>query len=775
MSQSAGMLGVGLAVGLGAGLAAGFMLFGHAPAEPLGGQAGTDAAPRSATAPAPAIATAAAAGPTTAAAPPPATVPPAPGAPEGAITGRVTTVEGASVAGVRVRAHPHDPGVPETEDVADGPPPLEDLDTALRKAREAHARSTARIREAETDADGTYRIDGLAGPYWLEAWRTGFVIESRGNADARPGGRIDFVARPAFALAVDVRLPGGGPPDRATIECRRGGGRGASSETWVWSPAHTTRRLAIGAWKVRATAGGEPAGSAAWTSDEQTVGLPAEAPPPSLAFTLRSRRGIGGRVFAPDGDVADGYHVYASRLAPGATADPATLKSGAKNTSADAPGESWVIYDCEPGTWAVGATRDWNGPIEVTAMVEVRDGIASVDLTLPPPDPTARVAVRVRDHAGQPVEEVDFSVETQAENGHTSSGVSASAGDDGTWSVGLDDESRKALRAMRDGTAEKGASVWLEVSAGGHGTRRVRVPPDLAAPLDIQFGAPATLVVTVAGYLGRERSGPVRVGLEPAAPPGEAEEAGSRGHVMRMSSGAIDEESEPLLDAQGRRTMGPVEAGTYDVAIEIALEGRWVQWVPIAHQAVTLAPGENGVTLALPALYPLAIRVEGAAAGTNVNLVAEAGADDGTGLHLWMELPEGGRLVIPRLPAGGYRLHVNGGKKPGQMPIRIPEQSEVAFAPVAPNAIRVMVQEADGYLASTGLKTGDDIIGIEGARATSVQQMGMLFMAAMAKETVNLRIARGGTELDLPVDPKRMFRGLMDQEPLGGWLRPVVR
>lgn len=677
--------------------------------------------------------------------------------------------------GVRVRALPHDPGEPVADDTAEGPPPLEDLDTALRRAREAHARYTARIREAETDADGAYRIDGLAGPYWLEAWRTGFVIESRGNAEARPGGRIDFVARPAMALAVDVRLPGGGPPDRATIECRRGGGRGASSESWVWSPAHTTRRLPLGTWKVRATAGGEPAGAAAFTSDEQTVAVSADRAPPALAFTLRARLGIGGRVFAPEGDVADDYYVYVSRLAPGATADAATLKNGAKNTSVASPGEPWVIYDCEPGTWAVGATRDWNGPIEALATVEVRDGIASADLTLPPPDPTARVAVRVRDHAGQPIEEVDFSVETQSENRHNSSGVNASVGDDGTWSVGLDDEARKALRAMREGTAGKDASVWLEVTAEGHGTRRLRVPPDLAAPLEVQFGAPATLVVTVTGYLGRERSGPVRVGLAPAPPPGEAEETAARGHVMRISSGAIDEESEPLLDAQGRRTMGPVEAGAYDVAIEIALEGRWVQWVPITRQAVTLAPGDNGVTLALPALYPLAIRVEGAAAGTNVNLEAEAGADDGTGLHLWMELPEGGRLTIPRLPAGAYRLHVGGGPKPGQMPVRIPEQSDVTFAAVAPNAIRVTIQEADGFLASTGLKTGDDIIGIEGVRATSVQQMGMCFMAAMAKETVKLRIARGGSELDLPVDPKRMFRGLMEQEPLGGWLRPVVR
>ena len=105
------------------------------------------------------------------------------------------------------------------------------------------------------------------------------------------------------------------------------------------------------------------------------------------------------------------------------------------------------------------------------------------------------------------------------------------------------------------------------------------------------------------------------------------------------------------------------------------------------------------------------------------------------------------------------------------MTVSVPNQSKIEFAPVEPDAMVVTVDDPDGDLAKGGLQSGDLIIGIEGAEFENMVQMQTLFAAAMASDEATLLILRGGRELELKFDLKKL-RG---SQKMGGNIEPTTR
>ena len=74
-------------------------------------------------------------------------------------------------------------------------------------------------------------------------------------------------------------------------------------------------------------------------------------------------------------------------------------------------------------------------------------------------------------------------------------------------------------------------------------------------------------------------------------------------------------------------------------------------------------------------------------------------------------------------------------------------------------------------MAKAGFRTGDLIIGIEGAEFDGMVQMQTLFAATIAKKEASLTVLRGGRHVELKLDMKKF----QDPDGLGGEIEPTIR
>ena len=168
--------------------------------------------------------------------------------------------------------------------------------------------------------------------------------------------------------------------------------------------------------------------------------------------------------------------------------------------------------------------------------------------------------------------------------------------------------------------------------------------------------------------------------------------------------------------------------------------------LPAGTHPVRLHAGANRLSLAMPALHTLTVVVEKPAAGGQLGLGPES-----RGFGFWQlqrEIPESGRVVFERLPAGRYRLNVWGGGAGGEgMVVSVPDQAEVRYAPQAQDALAVSIEEETGTLAVTGLRDGDLVIGADGVEFADIQEA---YRAVTdAQKGRRLLVVRGGARLEI--------------------------
>ncbi|MBI4605664.1 MAG: carboxypeptidase regulatory-like domain-containing protein [Planctomycetes bacterium] len=672
---------------------------------------------------------------------------------EGAITGSVRTEAGRPVAGVRVEATRERPGGGTQEPPAVDAGSLGGLEGELLELVARRRWTEATTREARTGADGAFRLEGLAdAAYSVRASLEGYEIEPASGVDAgrvRPGEAIAFVAREVVRVPVQVLLPGGGEPERAAIAVTRQSAAAWRSFRRDWRPADPAVLLHPDWHELRAL-GGEAHELA---SEPVEVEVRAGEAPALVTLQLEARPGIQGRVVFPEGEEVDMVDVAAIPRASGTTADFKEFAGGGLGCAARrSEGYRYSFPDLPPGRYLLGTGRKPEG-IEVVEEARVEDRMVEKDLNLPPLDPRDFVTLWVYDPDGRTLTDVGVDSGCRVSGGSSQGGGVVIRRPDGSFWV---------LHHARNCDARDPSLLYtVTVRSYQYGARELEYKLPQEAPLVVRFRETASLEVLVSGYAGSGHEGWIDVQLGP----------------MTKEEGGADRSLPPhhfdRLGPRGRKRFFPLEPGEYELHVMLKSHATSGGGTGIASVRVTVRPGENRLTLPMPALGTLTVLVEGLGEDARLNL---RGFDPGGGGYAGVQFNgvrpgEDGKLTFERLPSGTYELSTRSGGRSGAMRVEVPGQPVVRFEPRPHDAYRVIVRDPGGYLARAGFETGDVIVGIDGVPFESEAQMSTLMDSAAARGEVKARVVRAGRELEIRFDARMRH----EHEKLGGTLWASIR
>lgn len=510
-----------------------------------------------------------------------------------------------------------------------------------------------------TGADGLFAFGSLADAEFEVTAKSPTHSFRRGaGGRVKPGAKVEFVAGTEVALLLDVRMPDGKAPATATVSLRAANmSRGAS-----WSPEQPRIWAAPGAWKLSVHGG--PNQSLVAEMGEVVLGPDSGKAP--LLVELKGRRGILARAVRPEEwkAAACNWHTAPLDGSPEPT-DAEIVAAGSGHFravrsahmlgGAEPAGDSQTWWDLAPGRHLVACWLD-GGPV-ARRSVEVRDGLAEVEVEVAPPDPSRIVQVTVAASDGTPAKNVTFTWErTTAEWSERYQPSRALARGPGAWTVvrALPGQRTASSGGSRRPKADEG-QWWLCVAGDRQGAARVEVRG--AGSVSVQLEAPCTLVVTVTGLPdGRSWSlMPYRV----------------------LSAGSLTGQGSHTQFKSGETPrIGPLEPGNWELQLLPPAKDRSMYLGPVATARVTI-PGGGGdvaVTMTVPPLHT--VRIEGGAdlAGNHIMLQRnsrESGASPST---MSAELDTDGRATFPDVPEGEYTVHLGTGKP---FTVRIPETTVI--------------------------------------------------------------------------------------------------
>jgi hypothetical protein len=219
---------------------------------------------------------------------------------------------------------------------------------------------------------------------------------------------------------------------------------------------------------------------------------------------------------------------------------------------------------------------------------------------------------------------------------------------------------------------------------------------------------------------------------------------------------------------------GPVQPGEWDLVLwqarPPAVEGLWI----LGRIAVALAPGDQDVTLAMPPLHALRVAFADAEPGAHIGL-APAARRLGAG-KLYLELGADRTVTFPFVPPGAYRVLLYDAMEAHHphMSVTVPSKGVVPFVPDLYNALLVTVEDPAGYWSQCGLRTGELIVGFDGAKIEPTWEVEAivprLHVAADHKMVLRIR-EPSGRERDVEVLYHRFFA----KKGSHGSLEPVFR
>jgi hypothetical protein len=294
---------------------------------------------------------------------------------------------------------------------------------------------------------------------------------------------------------------------------------------------------------------------------------------------------------------------------------------------------------------------------------------------------------------------------------------------------------------------EDDGRFFVSVTSQRFGKKEVAYVPGTDRDLSIRFEAPASLVLTVAGYAGSGFEGLVNVSLA------------SSGDGVRRSTRGPSPVGGGGLSPEGRLSMKPLVPGSYEVRLTVRVGEH--EAVPVASAPIVLSTGENAHTVKLPPLYE--VTVEGLP-GRSATLRPKDRSWSVWGLDV-----KEGQLMLRGLPAGSYVVEAMG---EGHMEFRVPGPRVLKFAAKPINALLVRIEDETGALARAGFRTGDLVIGVNGKTFENMRQMQAALLGASGDEPPRLLVRRGGRRLEIGVDLRTVFE---DREAAGGRLEPATR
>jgi hypothetical protein len=645
----------------------------------------------------------------------------------GTITGRIKTDKGEALAGVVVRAEYQGERQSRRQGewkTGDGVPPESDTPEAIQRYFDQLARSRAMRREAVTGENGEFTLTGLLDDrYGVQAYLKGYIITSDRRDlqwSARPGVAVDFTAAKVLIVPIDVRLADGSTPKRAQVQIRVHN----NTNNEEWRPNRAEIRLGAGSYALSVTAGDHDE----WRSESQNVVLKEDATPTPLSFRLTARTGIHGRVVVPKGYAVDGISIFALRYAGSAVPDENSLKQGQNSWANQWNGYEFTIHDLAPGTWMLGAGT-WES-IFTTKSVEVASGVVT-EVVLEITDAgQSGLLVKVLAPDGSPVADAQVRVYGAGQQWDSPEGFTVRPKKDGGWSIVAKKEQAGDVKEW-----------FINVNSERYGEKVVPLPVPATGELRIDFAETASLEVTINGYAGSGLEG--RLGIDVRSLAGKES-------ARRYYYGREDQQIGP----DGRMIVKPLQPGRYRVELQYKQQ-RWNS-SPLDRVDVDVVAGANSCAMPVPAVYTLNVSCGADAAEGWLNLNPIGGGEERGGSHA--RVGADGNATFEGVTAGTYRLSLYGQKSRRQksMKVTVPATGPISFKEDVETALVLKGLDAEGYLASAGLQTGDVITGAEGSefdgsRPATTVMTGLL----SARKELKIRFTRSGKSSEVTVDSEK--------------------
>ncbi len=659
---------------------------------------------------------------------------------DGVVTGEVKTTAGSPLSGVTVTLIPRK--VPEVDDPRW---PKKGLEREVLNFIAAKKWRKVLKRQVQTGPDGTFRIAGLPADstYSVTAELPGYRIrtESRRQAWAvQPGNHVVFIAEPVAEIPVKVLLPDGSQPERASITIQAGG----NSREIHWKPTDSAVRVDPGVLTLYATANVE---EQQYRSKEVTIKVEPGVQQEPLVFQLHAESGISGKVIFDGVKGPDVVQVFCVPGTRSGKLDKSRLRGLSFKFRSLASVESDYAFKftgLKPGTYHLVVFWSDTERIAAEALVEVGEGMSTCNLRVPPPDPGTYLVLWVYDPFGNPVSRVSVSVEMETRHTSSRRGATLLPQEDGSFWVlwpEFEIDSRGTMESV---------SYTLIVESPAYGRQEVEVDPARDREVTVRFVEPAMLTVKLEGTEQLDPSVRLRVMV---TRPGEG-----RGP---FSAVAVKEQS---ADSSGVAKIGPLAPGVYEVKVVLQEEVGFGRTL-LSSATVTLASGENNVTLSLAPLSDLVVFVP-----ENVKRL-RLKAQGKRWYYRSAKVDSEGKVVFKRLTPGTYQL-ISDGLQGGIMTVEVPTGGPVRFEPKPINALRVRIDDPEGLFAKAGFRTGDLIVGVNGKEFRNQLDFQALIAGAMAKQKAEMIVLRDGRRITIAFP----IKALMGEEGRpGGDFEPATR
>ncbi len=332
------------------------------------------------------------------------------------------------------------------------------------------------------------------------------------------------------------------------------------------------------------------------------------------------------------------------------------------------------------------------------------------------------------------------------ETGNESLRVALSTRPEGGHWVTMDSVERFVSRVTQgDATFE------LMVTATGHGSASTEFRYGQDREVTVNFSETASLEVSIEGYDGSGYEGELNADLV-------REGASNRDPRGQRGRG---------FDDSGRKTLGPVQPGDYTLRIRLQAASFWSSKV-IAAIPVTLVPGMNRESVRLPRLYSLVVDV---AMDPQPESLYLSYREKNTWWADSAEVKPNGQARFDNIPAGEYTLQAEDRGDDSRMSVRVPTEGIVTYRPASLNALVVRIRDRDGSYGDLGLRDGDLVIGVDGVELDNSYAIQAKLVEAKARDTITLLLQRGGSRVELTVDPRK----LADERFRGGSMVPTRR
>lgn len=642
---------------------------------------------------------------------------------DGTITGRVLTADGEPLSGVVIRAGLRGkPDPSRRHRRGKGPPEDQEIEEYVRERVKQYLSGLESRREARSDAEGNYTISGISKDpedrYYVNGYCRGFEFQQTPYVrDIRDGATVNFTAKSIHTIPCHVYLPDGTMPEKASINVRTGN----RSRGYTWYLDTPELQLDPGDHQLQAT-GGE---NNIYRSEEVSVSVVKGEIPSSLEIRMKDEPGVCGKIEFPPGETNLRLQVALLKLSEGAETKPDRLLREGRKASVYGSRQNYVFRDIGAGTYLLGLI--FNRQIVIDQRtVQVGKAMITEDFTMPAPDDSQFLMLRILSPKGTPVAGVNFSVGYRSESFNGSSGSRYQQMPDGRWRV--------FHYAVKEEQKKPGGTWFVTARSQTLGSKTVEYDATNTKDLTIRFEEPAKLTVTVAGYRGSGMEGKIRLEVRPAQ---KGRTTRSYGYYGRNAS---------KLDAEGVQKFGPLAPGEHDIHVQV--KGKNNRWSGADIVTTHLKAGENSATVDLPKLYSLTVIVDGEQENASFRLSANM---KGYWYNSDTVKPKGGQVLFDNLVPGDYTLQCWGATH-GTMKISIPAQSSVRFVATVYNAQKVHVKDVNGTFVKAGLRQDDLLIGIDGEEFTNQRTMQAMMTLAMERKSVSLLILRGGRRLTIPVD-----------------------